>query len=245
MVSSPGDAGSGQPSGNGRAAGVQPAPSFQRHAHRVSTRAAARPPREHPHLFRPQGWLDWLFLLGIVGKGLNGLAELIGGALLLVTTPVQLQHLAQRLTATELAQDPHDLIARYLLHSADGLSGAVVTFAAFYLLSHGVVKVVLVVALLMDRLWAYPWMIGLLGVFIGYQLYLMLDGPTPGLIVLTLFDVVIVALTLREWRKQKQLRRPSAPPAPSPVSGQATPDAPRLPVSPESPGAGNTRSGGR
>ena len=35
-------------------------------------------------------------------------------------------------------------------------------FGAVYLLTHGLVKVVLVVALLLNKLWAYPWMIGVL-----------------------------------------------------------------------------------
>lgn len=169
-----------------------------------TARLRARPaPAEPHHLFRPHGWLDWVFVVGIVGKGLNGLAELLGGAALLFVTHVELSRLLQWLTRSELAEDPHDLIARYLLHSADGISDGTVIFAALYLLSHGIVKVVLVTAVLRDRLWAYPWMIGFLLAFIGYQLYRIAVQPTPGMIALTVFDALIVALTVREYRQRR------------------------------------------
>ena len=80
-------------------------------------------------------------------------------------------------------------------------------FGAIYLLTHGAVKVVLVIALLLDKLWAYPWMIGFLTLFIGYQLYRIALHPTTGLIALTIFDAVILALTAREYRRQRQHRQ--------------------------------------
>ena len=67
-------------------------------------------------------------------------------------------------------------------------------------------KVVLVVALLLNRLWAYPWMIVLLLLFIAYQLYRIVLNPTAGLIGLTIFDTMIVALTWREYRQQRRRR---------------------------------------
>jgi uncharacterized membrane protein len=60
---------------------------------------------------------------------------------------------------------------------------------------HGIVKVVLVLALLRNKLWAYPWLIGVLLIFIGYQAHRIVLSPTLGLIALTGIDVVIVALT--------------------------------------------------
>ncbi len=35
-------------------------------------------------MFKPQNWLDRVFEIGIIGKGLNGAAELIGGTLVAV-----------------------------------------------------------------------------------------------------------------------------------------------------------------
>jgi uncharacterized membrane protein len=155
-------------------------------------------------VFRPRNWLDRAFAVGIIGKGLNGAVELIGGLLLLFLTPDQIQHVAVAWTHGELSEDPHDVIATYLLHTANGLTGPAVLFGAVYLLAHGVVKVVLVTALLLNKLWAYPWMIVVLLIFIAYQLYRIVLNPTAGLIGLTVFDIVIVALTWREYLQQRR-----------------------------------------
>jgi uncharacterized membrane protein len=157
-------------------------------------------------MFKPQNWLDRVFEIGIIGKGLNGAVELLGGLLLLFVTPNRIRHLAVSLTRVELSEDPNDFIATHLLHTTNGLTGNAVLFGAVYLLAHGAVKVALVVALLLNKLWAYPWMIVVLLVFIGYQLYRISLDPTAGLIALTLFDVVIVVLTWREFRQQRRIR---------------------------------------
>ena len=158
-------------------------------------------------MFRPHDWLDRVFEIGIIGKGLNGTAELIAGLLLLVASPDRIRHFAVLLTQGELSEDPHDLIATRLLHSANGLTGGAVRFGAIYLLAHGAVKVALVIALLLDKLWAYPWMIGFLSLFIGYQLYRIALHPSAGLIALTIFDALVLALTAREYRRQRQHRQ--------------------------------------
>ena len=161
-------------------------------------------------MFRPHDWLDRLFGIGIIGKGLDGAAELLGGLLLLWASPDRIRHLAVVLTQRELSEDPHDLIATRILHSADGLTGGAVRFAAIYLLAHGAVKIVLVIALLLDKLWAYPWMIGFLSLFIGYQLYRIALHPSTGLIALTVFDALVLGLTAGEYRRQRQHRQEDA-----------------------------------
>jgi uncharacterized membrane protein len=54
-------------------------------------------------MFRPKDWLDRLFVIGIIGKGLNGLAELVGGLLLLFVTPENIHRLVAVLTRGELS----------------------------------------------------------------------------------------------------------------------------------------------
>jgi uncharacterized membrane protein len=154
--------------------------------------------------FKPRGLLDATFEVSIILKGLDGLLELIGGVLLLAVSPATINHLIARLTQHELSEDPHDLIAARLLHFGNGLTGSAVRFAAVYLLVHGVVKVFLIVSLLRNKLWAYPWLIITLVVFIGYQLYKIALAPTAWLIALTIFDAFVVWLTWREWHKQRR-----------------------------------------
>ncbi len=147
--------------------------------------------------------LDRTFEVAITLKGLDGVLEVIGGLLLLLVTPATINRVVTALTAHELSQDRHDFIANRLLNSAHGLSKSSVLFASLYLLSHGLVKIVLVVALLRNRLWAYPWMIAFLLVFIVYQVYRIVLVPSFGLTALTLFDLFVVWLTYREYQRQR------------------------------------------
>jgi uncharacterized membrane protein len=131
------------------------------------------------------------------------LFELVGGVLLVIVSPAAINGIVRTLTEGELSEDPHDFIATRLLHTAGGLTGAGLILGAVYLLIHGIVKVTLVIALLRNKLWAYPWMIAVLVAFIAYQIYLIVLGTSPGLIALTIFDVLVVGLTWREYRKQR------------------------------------------
>jgi uncharacterized membrane protein len=151
--------------------------------------------------------LDQAFVIGIVLKGLDGILEVVGGLLLLVVTPATIDRLTRALTQHELSQDPHDFLATHLLHYTGSLTGSAIRFGAVYLLLHGVVKVVLVAALLRNQLWAYPWMILFLLAFIGYQLYRLTFAPSIGLIGLTVFDAAVTWLTWREYQRQRRVRR--------------------------------------
>jgi len=148
--------------------------------------------------------LDKTFKIGLVLKGLDGVLEVIGGLLLLFVSPNSIQHLVRALTAHELSEDPHDLVARYLLHTTAHLSHGTTLFGAIYLLSHGLSKIVLVALVLRDKLWAYPWLIALLLAFIAYQLYQITAVHfSAGLAALTVFDAFLVWLTWREYRAKR------------------------------------------
>jgi uncharacterized membrane protein len=72
---------------------------------------------------------------------------------------------------------------------------------------------------LKDKLWAYPWLIGLLLAFIAYQLYRITAVHfSVGLTLLTVFDAFLVWLTWREYRSKRghQHRVRAAVAAPSP-----------------------------
>lgn len=156
-----------------------------------------------PGRSRPPDLLDRTFEVGISLKGLDGVLEVLGGLLLLLVSPATLNRITTTLTQHELSEDPHDLIATHLLRTAHGLTGSGVRFGAIYLLSHGLVKIVLVVALFRRELWAYPWTIAFLLAFIVYQAYRLTFKPSFGLAALTAFDIFIVWLTYREYRRQR------------------------------------------
>jgi uncharacterized membrane protein len=148
--------------------------------------------------------LDRTFKIGLLLKAADGVLEIVGGIALLFLSPADIQHLTRALVAHELSQDPHDFLANHLLHSTVHLTRGTTLFGAVYLLSHGIAKVVVVVLVLRDKLWAYPWLIGLLLAFIAYQLYRMIVVHFSfGLAALTIFDAVLVWLTWREYRAKR------------------------------------------
>jgi uncharacterized membrane protein len=160
--------------------------------------------------------LDKTFKIGLVLKGLDGILEVAGGVLLLFLSPDAIEHIVRGLTAEELSEDPHDLIANYLLHTTSHLSSGITLFGAIYLLSHGIAKIVLVALVLRDKLWAYPWLIALLLAFIAYQIYrLAWVHVSVGLTALTVFDAALVWLTWREYGSKRAHRKGTHPGAPT------------------------------
>ena len=140
------------------------------------------------------------FEVVIIAKAVNGALEIIGGVFLLFLSKETLNHAAMVLTQDELSRNPKDFFASHILHSAQALTGSGILFGAIYLLIHGLVKVVLVAAIFKGKLWAYPWMIGFLLLFIVYQLYQITLQPSLGLSALTIFDGVVALLTYREYQ---------------------------------------------
>ena len=153
--------------------------------------------------FKATTRFDKVFEVGILLKGLDGLLEIAGGLLTFFIRPGFVNHLVATLTQHELAEDPHDYIATHLLHSTRGLTSGSLEFAAIYLLSHGITKIVLVWEILHDRLWAYLGLIYLTLGFMVYQIYRISYDHSIALVLLTIFDAVIVHLTVVEYRKRR------------------------------------------
>jgi uncharacterized membrane protein len=142
-----------------------------------------------------------VFRLGIWLKDFDGVLEMIGGVLLLVTSPVTLNRLVVALTQHELIEDPHEWLATTIRQAATQLSVSTQLFGSIYLIAHGLLKFLIVAGLWRGYQWAYPLAIGALSLFIAYQAYRLSYRFSVGLLVLTLFDIVIVGLTWREYRR--------------------------------------------
>jgi uncharacterized membrane protein len=96
-------------------------------------------------------------------------------------------------------EDPKDFVATHLLAFAQNFSIEMKQFYAFYLLSHGVIKLLLVIGLLRNKLWSYPASLVVFGLFIVYQLYRFSYTHEAGLIVLTVLDIVVIGLIWHEY----------------------------------------------
>jgi uncharacterized membrane protein len=145
------------------------------------------------------------FDIGIFFKGLDGVLEIVGGLLLFVVRPETITGILSSLTQHELSEDPHDIIASQLGQLAHDFSASAQVFAGVYLLSHGVIKVVLVASLFRELLWAYPAAIVIFTLFIAYQMYRYALEPSTSMIVLSVLDVIVIILTWLEYRRLKRV----------------------------------------
>ena len=141
-----------------------------------------------------------LFEISVLLKGAHAVIECLGGIVLALVSTDSILRLANRITQPELLNDSHDFIATHLLMWAQDFSVGTKNFYAYYLLSHGLVKVLLVIGLLRGKMWAYPASLAALGLFIAYQLYRFTDTHGIGLIILTLFDLVVMVLIWQEYK---------------------------------------------
>jgi len=141
-----------------------------------------------------------VFVASVLIKGAHAAIECIGGIALALVSTSTIADFVNALTQEELIQDPQDLIATHLLARAQNFSVEEKHFYAFYLMSHGIVKLLLVVELLRNKLWSYPASLIVLGLFIVYQLYRYSYTHGAGLIVLTIFDILVMTLIWHEYR---------------------------------------------
>ena len=141
------------------------------------------------------------FLVTLVLKGALSSLEILGGVLLFFVSPAMINHLVSVLTQHELSEDPHDILISHLVLWSQHFSVSSQMFAGMYLLSHGVVKLFIVVSLWKRKLWAYPAGIAFFLIFIAYQVYRYQHTHSMGLIVLTVFDIILIYLTSVEYRQ--------------------------------------------
>jgi uncharacterized membrane protein len=155
---------------------------------------------------KPHALLRTSFRAGIAIKAIDGVLETIGGILLWWIKPAEMGRALHFAFQHELSLSRHDFVAKHLLHFSAQLANSKPVFASLFLLSHGIVKIVLAVSLWMDELWAYPLAIFVFGGFTVYQIYRYTETHSLGLLVLTILDVAIVWLTWEEYGVQRAER---------------------------------------
>ncbi|HXO95223.1 MAG TPA: DUF2127 domain-containing protein [Chthoniobacterales bacterium] len=153
---------------------------------------------------RPAGMnekrIHQIFQVSVFIKGAFAVIECAAGVALALLSTSSIKNLVNMLTQEELIENPNDFIATHLLAAAQHFSVETKNFYAFYLFSHGIVKVLLVIGLLKNQLWSYPASLIVLGLFIVYQLYRFSYTHGVGLIVLTVFDIFVMVLIWHEYQ---------------------------------------------
>jgi uncharacterized membrane protein len=169
-----------------------------------------RPPDRRDRL------LHQSFEAAIMLKGIHAIFEIVAGVLLIPLSPEFLNRVIVWFIRQEMEGHRHDVIVQYLTRLSDVFTAGTRHFAIFYLLSHGVIKLFLVLLLWRRKLWAYPLTIVSLVLFIAYQLYRFTFTHSAWLMALTVLDAALIYLTWREYGRMKGVPSggPSGEPGP-------------------------------
>lgn len=143
--------------------------------------------------------VDRLFRIALVVKGVDGALELIGAVVLLTISGQAVHRLVADVLARDLVGPPDGTLARHLVAGTEEFASGNRTFAVAYLGLHGVLKLLLVVALLRRWTPAYPVAVVVLGVFVVYEIYRAVHTGSIVLPFLAALDVAIIVLVVREY----------------------------------------------
>jgi uncharacterized membrane protein len=140
-----------------------------------------------------------LFKWSVLLKGLISLAEVLAGIALLVLPPTVVLRGISSITSL-LSDYTQYALLQHILGELVHYGDVAVIFASLFLLSRGLIKCVLIFALLKNAFWAYPWSLAVMGLFVLYQIYEYIRTGSLLLVAITLFDLVVIYFIWREWR---------------------------------------------
>ena len=158
------------------------------------------------NLFKEKN-IHFIFESTLAIKAALATVEIVSGVLVYFISQAFLLRVVLLLTQDALTEDPNDFIANYLVHSAQNFSISSQHFAALFLLSHGVVKLFLIVGLLREKLWFFPTTIAVFSAFIVYQVYDFSLTHSLWLLLVTVLDVFVIGLTWHEYNYLRAHRK--------------------------------------
>lgn len=144
------------------------------------------------------------FRISLFLKGAFSALEIVSGLLVFFIPVAAVTTMVTEFAQAELLEDPNDFVATHAMSLAHEFSLVGGTFIALYLLSRGLIKLVLIVALLKNQLWAYPSSLVVLGLFVAYQFYQIAISFSIFLIVLTIFDLIVMWFIWQEYKIIKE-----------------------------------------
>ncbi len=148
---------------------------------------------------------DRMFAVAIAIKGIDGGLQFIGALLLMVIPPTLITGTANMIITRDLLGDPHGTLSTHLAEAAGHFAnGSTRWFAIIYLLAHGVIKLVLVWALVKRVMWMFPVAVVVLAGFVVYEVWRAIHTHSIALPVFAAIDVVIIVLIIREYLKLRR-----------------------------------------
>lgn len=143
------------------------------------------------------------FDIALVLKGLDALAEIICGIALYFLSPETLNRMIAIVSGKELAEDPTDIIMNYLVAYGQTFTITSLKLGMIFLLTHGIVKMVMILLLWNQKMWAFPFSIIAFAAFVVFQTYHLIGSFSIMLLALTILDILVIILTILEYRRIK------------------------------------------
>lgn len=145
-----------------------------------------------------------LFKWSILIKGAISVAEVIVGALVMFIPVSVIMWMADYVVANIFAGDTQNFFAAEILSNAEALAGIGTLIIGAYLIARGGIKLGLIIGLLKNKLWAYPWSLIVIGLLVVFQVYELFKTLHLGIIFVTIFDLIVLYLIWREWNIVKR-----------------------------------------
>lgn len=142
-----------------------------------------------------------LFIATIAAKGALGVLQVFIAIVLYLGMLQYLPSFAQWLVQNELAENPNDYIALKILQIAGSAPGTGTTFYTTYFAAHGLLHIAVVAALLSGVRWANHAAVIVLSLFVIYQVFEWMSVGGSMLVLLTIIDLAVIYLTVREHRQ--------------------------------------------
>lgn len=145
------------------------------------------------------------FEIGLVLKTINSVLEIIGGFLFLFY-PWIIARVVGFVVRGEMAEDPQDIVVKFLIKWMDYSLSNLRVLVGAYLLLIGMAKLGFVIALFKKKLKAYVIYEVILALFVGYQTYRYVIRHELFILIVTLIDLFVMAFVWLEYlRIRKKL----------------------------------------
>jgi len=145
-----------------------------------------------------------LFRISILVKAADGLIEACAGIFLYFVGYSRINAVLFRVFHQEIAESPRDAVWQFFINEWHTISLSSNSFWGLLFIAHGATKLLLSIALLKNKLWAYPTAAVVFTLFVGFEIYSLVNRPSLFLWLITIFDALVVGLILREYARLKK-----------------------------------------
>ena len=147
-----------------------------------------------------------LFRIGILVKAVDGFIEACAGVFFYFIGYNAINAVLFSVFHEEIVESPRDAFWQFMINQWHSISLSSHSFWGLLFVVHGATKLLLSIALLKDKFWAYPTAAVVFTLFVGFEIYSLINRPSLFLLLITIFDAIVVGLILHEYRYIKKAR---------------------------------------